>query len=167
MLSYTTHLAINALMLLAQRESALPLPVQDIAAQLGASPAYATKVLHMLSRARITRGRRGRPAGIELARGARYITLLEVVEVCQGKLLADYGTPEVKLQDVCAFHQAMVELHRSMVAALSRWTIADLTQPDQRLTAERMRELLNEMRGRRMPDSSSATPPEPAPMRVA
>ena len=56
------------------------------------------------------------------------ITLLHVVEACQGVILGDYCQKYDDLSVVCAFHKAMHELQASVMQTLEQWTIADLAE---------------------------------------
>ena len=53
---------------------------------------------------------------------------LAVIEACQGLLIANYCQEIVSHEAIhlCAFHQAMSELHTVTVAVLSKWTVQDL-----------------------------------------
>lgn len=124
MLTQTTELAVAILTYLAMQDSQGPTALGLIADRLGSSPSYTAKVMHLLSRDRITRTKRGVSGGIELIRPANTISLLEVIELCQGRILADFSA--VPDDAACAYHSAMNELRTSVRGALSHWTIADL-----------------------------------------
>ena len=76
----------------------------------------------------IARSHRGTQGGITLARRPSDIALLEIVEACQGKVLANYCDDAPNIDDVCSFHRAMIELHDATLKVLSRWTLADLAE---------------------------------------
>lgn len=127
MLTRTTELGLAVLSQLASRHPGEgPQSVRLLAEALHSSPSYSTKVISLLTRARITKSYRGAPGGVELARDPASITLFEVVEVCQGKLLAEYCELPPAGVRICAFHAAMSDVHQSLAEALGRWTISDL-----------------------------------------
>jgi Rrf2 family protein len=128
MLTNTSISAIQTLVFLARRDPEAPVSPGSIAECLGTSPSYQAKIHTQLAKAGILTSIRGTQGGVRMARAAETITLLEVVEVCQGRILGDYCTPHDRLEEVCAFHQAMYELQSGVIATLSRWTIEDLRE---------------------------------------
>jgi Rrf2 family protein len=127
MLTHTSELAIKALMFMAMSPGKGLFTPQGIADQVGCSPAYLAKTLSQLARHGILRSRRGAQGGMELARKAEAITLLDIVETCQGLLATHYcdGIGDA-MGPVCAFHRAMWEVRETTRATLARWTLADL-----------------------------------------
>lgn len=128
MLTKTSLSAIRALLVLGGDPDADALSPRAIAAQLGESPSYMAKVTSMLSRAGILRTQRGAGGGVRLALPPSRITLLAVVEACQGSLTPHYCMETPWTEATCAFHQAAVELHRAMVKSLSHWTLERLLE---------------------------------------
>ncbi|MDX9973707.1 MAG: Rrf2 family transcriptional regulator [FCB group bacterium] len=126
MLTKTSETAILALLFLEKSGGDTPVSPGHIAERLGASPTYLAKVCTALTKAGLLRAHYGMRGGVTLARPASEITLLAIVEACQGKLLGDYCVEFDKLEWVCGFHAAMNDLHLAIVGALSRWTLADL-----------------------------------------
>jgi Rrf2 family protein len=128
MLTRTSEMAIQVLVALALRGVDGPLSPKALAAPLGVSPTYLAKVTGALGKAGILRAMRGAQGGVLLARKPEEVTLLAIVEACQGRVLADYCEGEAEGHQVCAFHRAMAELHAAVVSTLDRWTLADLLQ---------------------------------------
>ena len=126
MLTETAVTGLRALIHLAQEDSTAPLSPKRIAAALDVSPSYMAKIAGALARSEIVDSQRGAKGGIRLVRDPKSITLREVVEACQGKILGDYCEETRSLRHVCAFHRAMVELHEATTEVLHRWTLADL-----------------------------------------
>ena len=128
MLTQTSELAIQALMYLGRLETEHPVSPRQIATALGCSRTYLLKTLRLLSRARILHTHKGSKGGVTLGLPPQQITLLMVVEACQGLLIGNYcqdlgpGADHI----VCAFHQAMLDVHRATVQALQKWTLAQL-----------------------------------------
>jgi Rrf2 family protein len=125
-LNETTLAAIKTLLYLALRSSDEPAPPRQIAEDIDLSPTYSAKITARLVRAGILRAHRGAKGGVSLGKVPADITLLEVVEACQGKALGHYCQETKTQQHVCAFHRAMHELHNAITGVLEHWTIADL-----------------------------------------
>ncbi|MBI3736043.1 Rrf2 family transcriptional regulator, partial [Candidatus Sumerlaeota bacterium] len=71
--------------------------------------------------------RRGAHGGVELARPPERITMLAIVEACQGLMAGNYCRAiGDKAGPVCGFHQAMLDVHLATKLALARWTLKDL-----------------------------------------
>jgi len=126
MLTKTSERAIQLLMYLALYGKGQPVSPGNLASQLGASSSYMAKITGLLVKAGILQAQRGAHGGVLLNSAPGSIPLLAVIEACQGRILGDYCTEDARLSRVCAFHQAMHELHQATVGVLSRWTIADL-----------------------------------------
>ncbi len=99
-----------------------------IAAVLGESPAYMAKVLRLLVKAGILHAERGVKGGVFLTRRPHEVTLLNVVEACQGRIVGSYCHVDADRRLTCAFHRAAVELQAAIVRALSHWTLEDLAK---------------------------------------
>ena len=128
MLTKTSRSAIRLLTYLGQLRSSEPISPRALAEQLGESPTYLAKVAGHLVRAGIVQSHRGVAGGMILNRNPETITLLAIVEACQGTILADFCDEAPDLAKTCAFHQACAELHDSIIGVLSRWTLAQLIQ---------------------------------------
>ncbi len=126
MLSKTALLATRALVILAKESSGQVMSPRKIASYLNESPAYLAKVLRLLVRSGILRAERGVAGGVFLSRPSQEITLLQIVEACQGIIHGDYCQQLNDSDAVCAFHRAAIELEEAVVTVLSRWTLADL-----------------------------------------
>ena len=79
-----TH-ALRALAHLATREDDQPALGRDLAREVGVPTHYLAKVLATLARAGVLSASRGAKGGYRLARPAREITLVEVVEPIEGR----------------------------------------------------------------------------------
>jgi Rrf2 family protein len=127
MLTQTSEIAVKALMHMALSPGAGPFTPQAVAARVGCSPAYLAKTLGQLAKQGILRSRRGAQGGVELARDPSEITLLAIVETCQGLLVANHcESIGDACGPVCAFHRAMWEVREATRETLVRWTLADL-----------------------------------------
>jgi Rrf2 family protein len=127
MLTQTSELSLRALLVLALGEFDAPVSPRELAGRLRCSPTYLAKTLGLLTRAGILHSVRGAHGGVLLARSPESIELLDVVEACQGFLVANYcRSLDAFPGQTCAFHRAMKEIHETSVAMLRRWTLADL-----------------------------------------
>lgn len=126
MLTKTSLTAIQSLMYVAQRPDEGPIAPGEIAATLGCSPSYLSKIHTQLSKAGILDSHRGVKGGITLARSALRISLLDIVEACQGRILAHYCMDFPNLDLVCGYHNAMADLREAVVGSLQRWTLEDM-----------------------------------------
>ncbi len=99
-----------------------------IAEELGESPTYLAKVTRALVKAGILRAEKGVKGGVWLGRAPRQITLLAVVEACQGTILGNYCQEGCSPKLTCAYHQAAEELRDAIVGTLGHWTLDQLQQ---------------------------------------
>lgn len=128
MITRTSQLALRALMLLTQRKPGAVTAPREIATCLGESPAYLAKVLRQLVKAGVLRAERGMKGGVVLSRQQEEITLLEIVEACQGQIVESYCQDVKELEITCAFHHAAVELQQAIVNVLARWSLRQLAE---------------------------------------
>lgn len=127
-LTSTSTIAVQLLLYINRFGQSAPVSPADAAAQLDASPSYVSKIVSLLAKADIVHTYRGAKGGVRLSRPPEDITLLHIVEACQGKILGDYCREWEPINDVCAFHAAMFDLQHSIVSALSRHSLADLAR---------------------------------------
>jgi Rrf2 family protein len=128
MVNKTSLIAIRTLMLLGQAAPRTCLSPRQLAEALKESPTYMAKVCRLLVRHGILRARKGVKGGVWLERAPKELTLLDVVEACQGAIVGDYCTEAVSLENVCGFHLAAVELHEAIKGVLGRWSLARLLE---------------------------------------
>ena len=126
MLTKTTISGLKALVFLGLHPDHQPASPRVIAQAFNESPTYLAKVLRQLVKAGILKAQRGVAGGVSLNRSPEQISLLSVVEACQGVILGDFCRETDDLSRTCAFHQAAAELHRAIVGVLARWTLADM-----------------------------------------
>lgn len=129
MLTQTSGTAIKALLYLTLNGRHTPMSPREIAERIDASPTYLAKITRMLVKADILRSHRGAHGGVVLSRDPGQISLLQVVEACQGLMIGNYCEGIRGHADpVCAFHEAMAEAHEATVSVLSRWTVGRLAE---------------------------------------
>jgi len=126
MVTKTTLSALRGLLFLARSERDVFVSPRRIAEQLGESPTYFAKVTRLLARDGILRAEKGVKGGVRLNRPPSQITLLAVVEACQGTVIGSYCGQACDKHAICSFHHAALELHDAMVGVLSRWNLEQL-----------------------------------------
>ena len=131
MLTRTSISALRILTFLGLRGDGPPISPRQMAHALDESPTYLAKVSRNLVRAGILRAHRGVAGGVTLGPTPGQISLLAVVQACQGTILADFCEDAPDLAKTCAFHHAAAELHQAIVGVLARWTVADVVAKPQ------------------------------------
>lgn len=127
MLTQTSEVALRALIYMALVKSSEPLTPRQIAEHLGTSSTYMAKITRQLVKANILRSHRGAAGGVSLNRDPAKITLLAIVEACQGLMVGNYcDEMREHPEPVCNFHKAMKEAHLALTGVLARWTLADM-----------------------------------------
>lgn len=104
--------------------------IKQVADELGESPTYLVKIARHLAKSGILRSHRGKTGGVVLNRTPESITLLAIVEACQGIIHGTFCQETSNLSRTCALHQAGAELHQAIITSLSKWTLADLMAKD-------------------------------------
>ncbi len=131
MISGTSLSALRTLVYLGQQSPAMVTP-RRIAEELGESPTYLYKVTTHLVKAGILRAERGAKGGVQLAKPAADISMLGVVEACQGTIVGAYCQSVCRPSEICAFHQAAKQLETAIRETLSRWTLDQLMRKPSR-----------------------------------
>jgi len=141
MLTKTTETAIQILVFLGLYDEREPVSPNELARHLKTSPSYTAKITGMLVKADLLKAVRGSRGGVVLARAPEEITLLAVVEACQGRILGDYCDGVGEVHQTCAYHQAMKEAHDAILGVMQKWTIGDLVKKP--LPSEEIRSSVN------------------------
>jgi len=127
--SSTTH-ALRALSWLASHRGEESVLGRRLAREVAVPAPYLSKVLATLARAGVVRASRGVNGGYRLARPARRIRLIEVVEPIEGKrsapgCLLRPGQP-CREDASCPAHEAWSRAKREHLRFLERTTLADI-----------------------------------------
>jgi Rrf2 family protein len=128
MLGKTSVSAIRTLLFLAQQDDGVCLPPRKLAECLGESPTYLAKVTRHMVKQGILEAAKGVKGGVRMVRRPEEITLLAIVEACQGTIVGDYCKSSRPSLHQCSFHKAAMELHEAITGVLERWTLADLLE---------------------------------------
>ena len=130
LLTKTTEIAIQCLVLLARLPKGSLITPQPISIALGSSSSYTSKILRSLAKANLLESHRGASGGFSLARDPQEISLLQVVEACEGAIVGNYcrqfPNPD-QISKTCGFHQAMHEFEEGVKALLDKWTIEEIS----------------------------------------
>lgn len=128
MLNQTTETAIKILIYLTLNQVEYPVAPKSLGEALHESPSYIAKIMGALAKAGIVRTQRGAGGGVTLIQEPGKITLLEIVEACQGKILGDFCRQADRLDQTCAFHQSMYQVYKAVTGILQQWTVSDLAK---------------------------------------
>jgi Rrf2 family protein len=128
--SAATHYAVRALAHLAAHEGVALVASHDLARVTGAPEKYLLKALNLLVRARLLHSLKGPHGGYRLARPAKAITLLEIVEAADGPLRGQVSEAEGAAsaplnRRLTAISDAAADLTRK---ELARVRLADLAR---------------------------------------
>jgi Rrf2 family protein len=126
MINKTSLSAIGALIYLCRNQGRSS--PRHIAAVLGESPTYLAKVLGQLVKSGILRAQKGAKGGVQLNRPPSQISLLSIVEACQGIIVGNYCDTPCSPTAACAYNRAAVELQQAIVSVLSRWDLQQLSE---------------------------------------
>lgn len=128
MIAKTSHSALRTLLLLAQQDHTVCWSPRRLAEMLGESPTYLAKVVRHLVKSDILEAQKGVKGGVRLVKLPAQVTLLQIVEACQGTIVGDFCRSSRPDSTVCAFHRAALELHQAITTILGRWTLAQLLE---------------------------------------
>lgn len=130
-----TDYAIRALIYLAEHEGDRS-KASEIAEAMEIPKGFLHRVLQELQRARLVSSRPSRRGGYALARRAKEITLLEVVESLEGPLTSGEcvlrGGP-CHWEEECAVHPVWLSARQAFAAELESATLATIAQTDRAL----------------------------------
>jgi Rrf2 family protein len=127
MISQTVEYALRAVVYLADQATE-PRTVQQIAEVTRVPPAYLSKVLQGLVRARLIRSQRGLHGGFTLARQPAELTIWEVVEAVepfQRIRTCPLGLPSHRLR-LCPLHQRLDDALAMIENAFRVTTVAEV-----------------------------------------
>jgi Rrf2 family protein len=129
MLSKTGLHAVRAIVALAKLPDGVYAGASRVAQDIGAPQNYLGKLLKALAEEGLVESQKGLGGGFRLARDARDISLLDVIEPIEhirrwsGCIL---GRPECSDNDPCAIHNRWKAVRDAYLRMLQRTTIAEL-----------------------------------------
>ena len=124
---YTVRMMLH----LAAQPAGTILQISEISRQCDIPENFLRKIVQALAKSRLILSRRGIGGGIELARAAENITLLEVIEAAEGKLALNKCLVQPGMCDRdpwCAVHLVWCEAQEKMKEILSSKSIAELSR---------------------------------------
>jgi Rrf2 family protein len=129
MFSRFTGYALKALAFLAQQPPGKLTGAREIAAATEIPIPFLWKVLRHLNRTKFVRSAKGVYGGYELARPAKQISLISVVEATQRQnpdLHCMLGIVECDPSQPCPLHEPWSDIRDRVQSTLSKKTVADL-----------------------------------------
>jgi len=126
-LSTTTGYAIRALNCLAPPDGPLML-VKDIAAQSNVSSFYLAKIISRLSEAGLVKSKRGYTGGVQLARPAEQISLLDVSRAIDGEEWTEsclLGMAQCSDECACPLHHFWKNTRSEIRKSLAETSLKD------------------------------------------
>lgn len=124
-----TEYAIRGLQELARRNSGDPVQLKSIAKACEVSEAFLAKIFQMLSQENIVKSHRGVKGGFSLGRDMKEITMLEVVEVCEGGIALNHCLRKVdpcQNRDDCDISKAWRKAQEALIDALQQTSLKDI-----------------------------------------
>lgn len=130
-LTMTGEYTVRAMLHLAAAPAGTIVQIYDIAQQGDIPENFLRKIVQLLTKSNLLRSHRGVGGGIELARPAEEITLLDVIEAAEGKLALNKCLIHEGFcpRDAwCAVHLVWGEVQESMQNILRSKSIAELAR---------------------------------------
>jgi Rrf2 family protein len=128
-LTMTGEYSVRAMLHLASKPFGSIFQISEIAKQWDIPEEFLRKIVQLLSKSGLIFSRRGMGGGVELARPAADITLLEIIEAAEGKLALNKCLIEsgVCYRDAwCAVHLVWQEVQDKMKEILHGKSLAEL-----------------------------------------
>jgi Rrf2 family protein len=124
-----TEYAIRGLQELARRGSDGPVQLKSIARACDVSEAFLAKIFQMLTQENIVKSHRGVKGGFSLGRAADQITVLDIVEVCEGGIALNHCLRRVNRcdrADDCTITKTWSRAQAALTKALDETRLADI-----------------------------------------
>ena len=125
--------AVLALTELAQRGSAAPVPILEVAEARGSPQHYHEQLFAGLRRAGILQSQRGVKGGYSFRRPPTEVTILEVVETVDGRITSPAGSGPPEGAD-----SVWAEARAGLAELLSGLTVADMVEREARFQSAPM-----------------------------
>jgi Rrf2 family protein len=114
---------------LARRGSDAPVQLKSIARACDVSEACLAKIFQMLTQENIVKSHRGVKGGFSLGRAADQITVLDIVEVCEGGIALNHCLRRVNRcdrADDCTITKTWSKAQAALTKALDETRLADI-----------------------------------------
>ncbi|MDZ7362571.1 MAG: Rrf2 family transcriptional regulator [candidate division KSB1 bacterium] len=122
---------VRAMLHLASQPAGAVVQIYDIARQWDIPENFLRKIVQLLTKSKLVLSHRGVGGGIELAKPAEEITLLEVIEAAEGNLALNKCLISAGLcfrESWCAVHLVWHEVQEKMKEILRSRSMADLAR---------------------------------------
>ena len=134
LITRATEYAIRAVLYLAKQPAGEVVLKKDICRTQDITPAFLTKIFQPLIKCGIVGSQRGVGGGFYLARDPEVVSLLDIVEAQEGKILFNYcmekpGT--CKRDKLCPVHDAWGNVRGQVTAALQDVTFDELVRNEE------------------------------------
>ena len=141
-LSKGAEYAIRALVYIAGKKNADVAYVEEIAVARGIPRAYLSKLLQNLARKGLLKSYRGQEGGFALARQARDITLLEIIEAIEGQICFNeclVGNGICDREELWPGHDIWKECLNKFTKTLGSYSIASVAERELVLRKKRLK----------------------------
>jgi Rrf2 family protein len=136
-LSKTAGYAVRAALALAEAgEDESYVTIAQVAERMSLPKTFTPQILGLLAHAGIARSKAGRGGGYRLARSAKRISMLEIVEAAEGSLVNERCTMRggpCHWEDRCAVHDTWMKAAEALRRSLARTTLAHVASVDRAL----------------------------------
>lgn len=125
-----TEYALRGLMELSGRDDGTPVRLKTLAEACEVSEAFLAKIFQMLSQHNVVKSHRGVKGGFTLGRERDQISLLEVVDICEGGIALNHCLRKVDPcgnKGGCKLSAIWADAQTAMINALDKTTLRDLT----------------------------------------
>ena len=123
-----TEYAIRAVLRVAQSDE--PLFIREIAEQEGIPKSFLSKLVQSLAREGLLEARRGRHGGVCLAQSKENISVLDIIETCEGPLRSPTcflnHTVSCPSPFGCPIHEAWQKAQEGVIKVLAETRLSDL-----------------------------------------
>jgi len=126
-LSQAAELAVRGVRVLVKKGDDRPIPMDVICEDADLPKQYLIKIFAMLAKADLVSPVRGKGGGYRLARSARDISILDVIEAVEGPVtlnLCQHTPPQCDHED-CPIRPVWAELRETLRDKLSKVSLAD------------------------------------------
>ncbi len=137
-LSKTADYAVRAALALAEDGGGGKgyVTIAQVAERMALPKTFTPQILGLLARAEIAESKAGRGGGYRLARSAKRISMLEIVEAAEGSLVNERCTMRggpCRWEDRCAVHDTWMKAAEALRRSLARTTLAQVVTVDRTL----------------------------------
>lgn len=134
LITRATEYAIRAVLYLAKQPAGDVVLKKDICKTQDITPAFLTKIFQPLIKAGIVGSQRGVGGGFYLAKNPEEISLLDIIQAQEGKLLFNYCLEEAGTCDrdkTCPVHDAWGRVRTQVTTALEGVTFDELVRDEE------------------------------------